>query len=406
MSTPYGHGLKLLVLAATLLLALTVIKSNLYFQHVAAKRFTAAAALKPQGSESLLQQATQQPTKSREAIAQAALLGNPTDARPLILMAQDAALKGQQRRAIALIQAADQLGPRMPDNQMLIAEFWEKQGNPNLALRHLSVALEMKPSYRTESFPELFKLAQDQKTRGLIKTLMDRPPAWWPDFFNYALTQKMNPELLDFLFSAHNKLLPEVAKNQTRAYVERLINERNWVKAYFAWINSLDQERLGALGYLYNGSFELAPTGYGFDWRVNPDARYHVNLEQTDLKGAASAIAISFTGTKPISNQLITQWLLIEAGRYHLAGQFKSEQLIGGEGLSWVIRCADGRPIARTPQLLGTHPWSQFDVDFDVPTQGCQAQMMTLEIDPGSFNRLDYSGRIWFDQFSLIRAAH
>jgi hypothetical protein len=40
-------------------------------------------------------------------------------------------------------------------------------------------------------------------------------------------------------------------------------------QAYLAWVNSLTGTQREQLGLLYDGSFELAPTNWGFDWHMN-----------------------------------------------------------------------------------------------------------------------------------------
>lgn len=404
MTRPYRIALRLLLIGITIIAARMVVVTNIHQQLLASRNIVEAIKLRPDSAESRYQQAlVWLPNKPEDAAARSRLAfeGSPTDARSLITLALGLERSGDHHRAAALMARADHLGPRMPDNQLHIAQFWERQGNTGEALKHLSVALDMKPAFRPDAYPLLLKIAQDRAGRNLLTPIMQNPPRWWHDFFCFALAQKISPEATRFLYEPHQKLPPPLADAEVAAYTERLINERAWVEAYFTWLNALHQEALGELGYLFNGGFEHKASESGFDWRINHDPRYQISNEETDLAGAGKGLAIRFTGTKPLSNQLVSQLMLIETGNYHLTGKLKSDDLVGGEGLRWTLICVDGGTLARTPLILGDHRWSRFDVDFTVPAKGCQAQKIQLEINPGSFNKLDYSGRVWFDDFNI-----
>ena len=96
---------------------------------------------------------------------------------------------------------------------------------------------------------------------------------------------------------------------------------------------------------------------------------------------------------------------MLAPGPYRIKGIYKGE-LKGVRGLQWKIRCAGGTEAAlgEGPMALGSQPtWSEFEFAFTVPATECQAQELRLEHAARSASEQLLSGKIWYDEFELVR---
>lgn len=173
------------------------------------------------------------------------------------------------------------------------------------------------------------------------------------------------------------------------------------MEAWFVWLNSLPKERLGKLGYLYNGGFEWPLSGTGFDWIVDNHPAVSLSAASTYGTTDERALRVSFRGLR-LKFQHLHQYLMLSPGNYSLKGRARPDKLQAEQGMQWALYCVGKtKPIAVTERFKGSEPWFHFRTAFTIPASGCQVQMLRLELAGTIRLDFDASGTIWFDNLVI-----
>jgi hypothetical protein len=155
---------------------------------------------------------------------------------------------------------------------------------------------------------------------------------------------------------------------------------------------------------LFNGSFEVAPSGVPFDWSIESGAGVTVDLVPLPELPGKHALSIEF-GYGRVEFGGITQLVLLSPGTYYLSGKYRG-RIKGKRGLVWRITCADdnGAPIGESPLFNGeASTWREFKFTFTVAETGCLAQRLRLLLDARSPSEHLVSGSVWYAELRISR---
>jgi tetratricopeptide (TPR) repeat protein len=81
---------------------------------------------------------------------------------------------------------------------------------------------------------------------------------------------------------------------------------------------------------LTNGGFATAPSGSGFDWRL-------AAIDGITSRWSSSSLGFLFSGAEPDESTLLEQWMPLEARRYRLTFEYRTEGMPPLTGLRWMI---------------------------------------------------------------------
>jgi len=339
-----------------------------------------------------------------EALLRRALYQNPADANLYLALADLQQREGEIQQAALLVATASELAPRRSEVQLRIADFWLKQGQLQKALAGIDVALSLRPSLGATLYPLLLKLAEDPRTRPLLASFYRNPPAWWADFFRYTAANTTSLDTLRALYREQLQQGGKPAAGQQQIYLARLQQEGQWLELYFNWLNTLEPNQLKALGYLYNGNFELPFTHQGFDWQAPKVQGVVVEIAPTYGISGKKALHILFQSRRVAFSHLY-QYLMLDPGHYRLHSRVRADSLQTERGVQWNVACiaTDSRHLGSSERFLGTTEWQQFAVEFTVPAKGCRAQMLQLVLLGRAALDFEAQGSIWFDDMSITR---
>lgn len=344
------------------------------------------------------------PAKARHLALRAAW-GNPADGRAFLIMALLWEQQGKLDMAKKAIAIVDFLTPRRAENQLQVGNFWARQGDLVRALPHWSVAMQMNPDFTQALFPQLLRIAEVPGYRPAFTQLAGDPPAWWDDFFLYAIHNAIQLDTLKAIYLALEKSAKGPGRIVRKAYLDRLMLEGMWTEAYFVWMNSLDADQLLGLGNLYDGGFEYDTPDAGYGWRFATGNTFTLDAQTTYGATGEKALRVEFLGSRLPTLTLAEQFLMLDPGQYQLSGRFRIDSLKAARGMYWVLSCATGKTLAQSEYFQESAPWKGFALGFQVPSLGCEAQKIELMMDPADARRSDLSGIVWFDDvaISLVR---
>ena len=251
--------------------------------------------------------------------------------------------------------------------------------------------------------PVLARMAEAPEAVPALEKLLAANPPWRRAFFSAlprAVTDARTPLRL-LLAVRQTPDAPSLA--DIREYVHLLVQHKYYDLAYYAWLQFLPAVQLAGAGALFNGGFEIAPSGLPFDWSLGGGKGATVEIaERPDRPGERALLIALGPGRVELSG--VEQMLLLAPGAYRLQARYRGE-LVGPRGLVWRIACAGaGGPLGQSPMILGLAPaWKDVEVAFTVPEKDCRAQHLRLSLDARMPSEQLVSGSIWLDDVRISR---
>jgi hypothetical protein len=254
--------------------------------------------------------------------------------------------------------------------------------------------------------PTLLQLAENKTASGELKTVLLGNPPWRSQFLAALASKAADARApLELLLAIKDTRTPPTA-GDLQSYVSALIARKNYELAYYAWLQFLPPEQLSSTGFLFNGSFELQPSGLPFDWVFNAGAGVTIDIADRRDRDGQRALLIEF-GHGRVEFGGVLQLTMLAPGTYEFRGKYRGE-IVGKRGLVWRIACV-GAPnalIGESVMAWGASPkWKDIEFSFTVPDSDCRAQQVRLELDARMASEQLVSGSIWYDELRIARAS-
>jgi len=190
-------------------------------------------------------------------------------------------------------------------------------------------------------------------------------------------------------------------------YVEFLLRNQQPEMAAQAWAHYSGPRGAGYLQstWLYNGDFELDPSGSAFDWRIDPIAGVEAAPDETIAHSGKRSLRIEFDGQSNVDFHHIAQLASVSQGTYTFEAYVKTDHLTTDQGISFRIFDpeAGGRLDVKTEQMNGTNDWTKVEQSFCVPRPTKLVEVQAIRPASWKFDN-KISGTAWIDSVSLSKA--
>jgi tetratricopeptide (TPR) repeat protein len=180
-------------------------------------------------------------------------------------------------------------------------------------------------------------------------------------------------------------------------YTNSLIYHQDYENALNAWAAYLGLRKGPYLqsNSLFNGSFELEPTGSGFDWKVREVEGVSAARDSNVRHSGRWSLRLSFEGEQNPEYRGVAQLAVLRPGNYRFEAYMRSSGITTDKGVG--IRIGD----AKTDALLGTNDWIKAEKDFAVEQETGPVRVevyreRSLKIDS------KIKGTFWIDDAQLI----
>ncbi len=333
---------------------------------------------------------------------------NPAQVASLLVLAREYERDSDAKRAARAYELAYHLAPHDREVLGTSAEFQLRNGNVAEGLGLLGSLAESYPETRERIFPVLAEILASRQHAQAWDAVAARGQDWIGPFVLASCSRGVDPAVLVALQLKRigsGKATPQ----ETECLLERLRAAGHWDEAYQLWLNTLPRARLADVGFVFNGSFEYAPSGMGFDWvatqRPEREAGHTGDVLATMGATGKKALRVAFNGKRQAGIP-IAQFLALSPGRYVLSGLGRPEGVKAGRGVQWAVRCVSGdKPgaaIATSERFVGSSEWRRFAFDVAV-APGCAGQVLQLEAVGMDEGPTYLAGTVWFDDLVLRR---
>ena len=341
------------------------------------------------------------------AWAESALLRDPLNARALRILGQAADAGGNGADVLKFMAAATKLSLHES-----IAVYWMMRksaegGDYKTAIFYADALLRTNPGLAPFVVPLLAHFAEQPVSKELINQTLESNPPWRNVFFEYlpsGISDARTP--LDLLLALRTSSAPPDAK-EIDDYLSILIAHKFYDLAYYAWLQFLPPDELRSAGLLFNGDFEVRPSGSPFDWTIKQGSGVTVDIVPTPENAEGHALLIEFLFGR-VDYHSVSELVLLAPGTYRFDGQYRGK-IAGPRGMKWRLVCAGDAEtrIGESPMISGvTSAWKDVQFIFTVPAADCRAQYVRLDLDARMASEQLVSGAIMFDKLHISRVTN
>lgn len=231
------------------------------------------------------------------------------------------------------------------------------------------------------------KLSVDPAARKEIKRELARGAAWRDNYLKALSESDVDRAVAFEMLQSAGKYAPATNKpplagkpDDRRGFLRQLISQRDYERAYLAWVQWLPAASQDAVGRVFDPSFKGYAALPPFAWELSD------GVGGTTAIDPAVGLSLDYSGDD--GAVLAKQMVLLPQGRFRLVTQAKFEPLANENGLApliWTVSCAaDAKPLNELAVPLDGNARRVAGPTFDVPA-GCPAQILALKVNSADF---------------------
>jgi len=310
--------------------------------------------------------------------------------------------QGRLEEARYCFSRAIALAPNSFPTQWAAAEF-------HANLKENARALELTAPILEVSTPHQGPMLAWYEERGFaaheVMSALSPYPAATKVYFRHLLTQG---RLADAQQAWREILARRYADlDLARGYVYFLMRTRQYEAAAQAWADFLG-DRKGAYresNWVYNGSFEQAPSGSALDWATGDAGSAETSLDSSVAHTGSQSLRIRFRGRENVNYRHVSQTVVVHPGMYRFEAFVKTEAITTPEGIRFEIYDGEAGERLRieTESMIGTQDWTRIERRIRVPQQ---TRILRIQVVRRPV-RLKFddkiSGTAWIDSVRLER---
>lgn len=266
------------------------------------------------------------------------------------------------------------------------------------ALREADIVLTQRQASADIVIPPLLTLLSDRRTIDPLATALARRPVWRERFLEEMGLQPEDRDAKFALLAAIKAKGAPASTVEMTPYFNSFAADTEPAELRRRWNllvgRPVEDARVGLIDGEFDAVGSLPPP---FAWRLYTSQEiYSEVLERGD--GQGKALFASYNGRE--NSLFASQFVLLPAGRYRMAGQMLGEEGVRPDEYRWQIYCGargDNEPIAVRTLRPSTEAWSAFSFEFEVP-QNCPGQLIALLAHRSGPPR---ASTLWVDSLSV-----
>lgn len=327
------------------------------------------------------------------------LLAEPLDVTALNNLAILKSLAGDKSAADAFLQEASNRTWYDPLAQFSAIQSSLAISDYEHAFKHLDGLLTSSPNTAENVLPLILPVLSDGAAIKTMSNVLKRNPPWRESFIAWLSSKDPQATIsYQLLVAMRANGLPNT-EDELRLVIRQMVATKQFERAYYIWLDSLDANSLVKVRGLFDGQFSLPAQNLFFDWNLTSPANSTVHIVN-DAEGLQK-LRLEFYKMDHYFNGVF-QYLRLSPGTYAIGGEWSSHDFMAAEGLVWQMSCLDDSKILGTSEHFKTSAAeTKFAFNATVPAQDCATQKLELESASILALELSLDGEISFSNMRL-----
>jgi len=308
--------------------------------------------------------------------------------------------EGDSMRAAACFTRALQLGLRIPEVLMRVAEFDFAQSRPAEAFAAAARLVSLDPSFEEPVF-QMYDWQQLRVSQVLEAGIPEKRIAL--PYFEH-LRKAGAPTQVAAAWqwlTARSWATPLLA----RGYVETELQSGKFEAAATAasvFLKPLDPGFLNP-SLVFNGGFELPPDGSPLAWTMFPFDGIAVERDTSTAHSGAASLHLHFANAGNALFGHVLERLYPRPGRWRARAFIRTLDLTSGEGVRLLISDSDlpDRLYIQTPAVVGTRDWTMVETTFAVTPATHELKLQIFRPKAAGSDGVIH-GDAWIDDISVV----
>jgi hypothetical protein len=329
------------------------------------------------------------------------LQSEPLDSSALDNLSILESLENNSGKAEAFASESARRSLRNVQAQLSILRIYLKNQDYANAMFSLDGVLMSEPQLKDQLFPSVASVINNEQALHELAKVLNRNPAWRGAFFLWLGNNDKSDQVTFRLFNSLRKQGGQPSSEELQAYINTLFGNKDYDRAYFVWLDSLDQNELKKVGNVFDGGFDLEPKNRNFDWTIIPFANAEMTIVPRGEDQTKRALRLSFFNSKSLFGHVF-QFLRLQQGHYRFEGEEAGQNFRSPGGLKFTVSCADTGAVLGSSEVFDTTaPWKTFSFDFAIPAESCLLPILRLQSASSAVLDTAMNGEILFDNIKI-----
>lgn len=329
---------------------------------------------------------------SIEADAKRALGRSPLEARALSLLAMAAERTDQEARARDLMRGAAKLSRRDGTVDAWLFNQAVRNRQYSEAFVHADAIMRRRGDSLAALFSPILAVLSDPQAIEPLAKRMVYGPDWRRQFLAYV--SERSPDTAFALMSATRRLGGPPTSGELSNYLNAMVRDQRYREAHAHWQVLRGSPVQGAPAVSdgdFSGAGSTPPFGWSFEGNV------FGSIERAEAYGREeTALRVDYDGSSQA--RFPQQLVVLSPGAHRLSGDILTVTRESAGALRWTISCVDGAELASAPAVDTQVSWRRFTADFEVPADGCDAQLLVLKGKRGDRRS---TIEVWYDKLAI-----
>lgn len=335
------------------------------------------------------------------AVEVARLTSEPLDVESINNIAILEALGDHPEKSESVVVEAARRSLRDSQSQLSAMNILLNKRQYKQALFHIDGLLRSRPKLTDQLFKVLAQMQRDPGGLASVAAVLKDNPPWRGNFLRSVLANDADGQGAFQLLAAIRKSGGKISDEELGYFIGIQITKKNYELAYFTWLDSLDEQDLRNVSFIYDGKFEHQTRNQYFDWTFYKYPNAEIGVSADPGEPSNQVLRLGFLGGRDAFGH-VRQYLKVAPGDYEFKGRWKARDFKSPAGLRWQFYCVDGAAIPTSGKVLAsTDTWESFGFAVKIPSDKCETQMLQLQSASSAVLDQRFDGQFYVDDLEL-----